>query len=247
MENLLFKLTRPEVEKYLEENSVVLVPIGSTEQHGKHMAIDNDAYTAFEVSKRVAEKTGVLVAPTISYGYSPHHMNFKGSVTLTFSTLVNVIKEVCASLIHHGFDKIVIMNAHGGNTNPIRQSLKEIQDETGTRVYSLMVFPGRNSFGASAMDVITQEGGGHACEMETSFAMALGQRLLMDRAEKWVPEYSSIDPKYRRKVTAAYTFDEVTCIGSLGDPTIATLEKGKVLVAAAVKDISEYIMDLKNK
>jgi len=105
---------------------VVLLPVGSTEQHGKHMAIDTDAYTAQEISLRVAEKTGVLVAPTVCYGYSPHHMNFKGSVTLTFQTLVNVLKEVCASLIYHGFNRIVIMNAHGGNTNPIKQALKEI-------------------------------------------------------------------------------------------------------------------------
>ncbi|MBN2335120.1 creatininase family protein [Candidatus Bathyarchaeota archaeon] len=245
MENLLFKLTRPEVEEYLNHDDVVLVPIGSTEQHGKHMAIDNDAYTAFEISRRVAERTGVLVAPTLSYGFSPHHMNFKGSVTLTFGTLVNVIKEVCESLLHHGFEKIVVMNAHGGNTNPITQALREIQEETGKRVYSLMVFPGASGFGSDAVSVIKQKGGGHACELETSVGMALKQRLLMDKAENWKPEYSSIDPKYRGKVSAAYMFDEVTSIGSLGDPTNATLEKGETLVEAAVRDISEFIEDLK--
>lgn len=245
MENRLYKLTRPEVEEYLKENDVVLLPVGSTEQHGKHMAIDTDAYTAQEISLRVAEKTGVLVAPTVSYGYSPHHMNFKGSVTLTFQTLVNVLKEVCESLIHHGFDKIVIMNAHGGNTNPIAQALREIQDETGKRVYSVMVYPSPDGFGAEGTRVIEQEGGGHACELETSVGLYLGHRILMDRAEKWTPKHTSIDPKYRRKVAAAYMFDEVTSIGSLGDPTLATKEKGKILVESVVKDLAEFIEDLK--
>jgi len=245
MENRLYKLTRPEIEEYLKENDVVLLPVGSTEQHGKHMAIDTDAYTAQEISLRVAEKTGVLVAPTVSYGYSPHHMNFKGSVTLTFQTLVNVLKEVCVSLIHHGFNKIVIMNAHGGNTNPIKQALKEIQDETGKRVYSVMVYPMPDGFGAEGTKVIEQEGGGHACELETSVGLYLGHRILMDRAMKWTPEHTSIDPKYRGKVSAAYMFDEVTSIGSLGDPTLATGEKGKILVDSVVKDLAEFVEDLK--
>lgn len=112
-EVLLYKLTWPEVKEYLRENDLVLFPTGSTEQHGKQLAEDNDAYTALEVSKRVAEKTGVLVAPVMPFGYSPHHMGFPGSVTLSFQTLVNVYKEVCKSLMKHGFKKIVIMNAHG--------------------------------------------------------------------------------------------------------------------------------------
>lgn len=245
MENLLYKLTRPEVEEYLKKCDVVLVPAGSTEQHGKHMAIDNDTFTALEISKRVAKKTGVLVASPLYIGYSPHHMNFKGSITLSFETLVNVYREVCESLLHHGFNKVVIMNAHGGNSNPIREALHRIQEETGKRVYSVMVFPGASGFGSEAVKVIEQKGGGHACELETSVGIALGQRLLMDKAEDWKPEYSSIDPKYKGKVAAAYSFDETTSIGSLGDPTKATKEKGEALVKAVVDDLAEFIEYLK--
>jgi creatinine amidohydrolase len=222
-----------------------MFPVGSTEQHGKHMAIDNDTFTALEISKRVAEKTGVLVASPLYFGYSPHHMNFKGSVTLSFDTLVDVYREVCESLLHHGFNKVVIMNAHGGNSSPIREALHRIQQDTGKRVYSVMVFPGATGFGSEAVKVIEQKGGGHACELETSIGLALGQRLLMDKAEDWKPEYSSIDPKYRNKVAAAYSFDEVTSIGSLGDPTKATKEKGKVLVETVVDDLAEFIEYLK--
>lgn len=243
----LYKLTRPEVEEYLKKSDVVIFPVGSTEQHGKHLAIDNDAFTATEIARRVAEKTGVLVAPTLPFGYSVHHMNFKGSITLKFETLVNVYKEVCESLIHHGFKKIVIFNGHGGNTNPITEALRRIRDDTGVKVYSLMVFPGEKGFGGKSLTVIKQESGGHACEMETSISLYIGERVLMEKAEKWRPPTKTpkIERDYRGKVSTANDFDEITEIGSLGDPQAATVEKGKILVDAVVEDISKYIEDLK--
>lgn len=247
MEVLMFKLTWPEVQDYLEKSDVVLLPTGSTEQHGKHMAEDNDAFTAFQIAKRVAEKTGVLVAPPMPFGYSVHHMKFPGTITLTFETLLNVYKEVCKSLIHHGFKKIVIMNAHGGNTNAIAQALREVRDETGTIVYSLMVFPGERGFGSESVKVIEQEGGGHACELETSIGLYLGQRVLPEKAEKWKPPkaFPELDVKYRGKVSTARDFHEITEIGSLGDPTKATEEKGRQMVEAVVEEISAFIEDLK--
>jgi creatinine amidohydrolase len=247
VENLLYKLTRPEIEEYLKNSNVVLFPVGSTEQHGKHIAIDNDAFTALEISKKVAEKTGVLVAPVMPFGYSIHHMNFAGSITLKFETLVAIYKEVCESLIHHGFKKIVIMNGHGGNTNAVNQALREVRSDDHVIIYNVMVFPMEKGFGSDSLVVCKQESGGHACEMETSIGMALGQRILIDKAEKWAPpkNMTEFDKKYRRKVSTAEDFDELTEIGSLGDPTIASKEKGEEMVNAVVRDISEFVEDLK--
>jgi len=249
METRMFKLAWPEVQEYLKENDLVLFPVGSTEQHGKHLVEDNDAFTAYEIAKRVADRTGVLVAPPMPFGNSVHHMRFPGSITLTFDTLVKVYKEVCKSLLHHGFKKIVIMNGHGGNTNAISQAIREIRDETGEIVYSLMVFPMEKGFGSESLKIIKQEGGGHACEMETSVALYLGERVLPGKAEKWKQPSSwmDFDIKYRGKVTTARDFHETTEIGSLGDPTMATKEKGRQIVEALVDEISEFIEDLKAK
>jgi creatinine amidohydrolase len=243
----MFKLTWPEVEEYLKENDMVLFPVGSTEQHGKHIAEDNDAFTAYEIARRVAEKTGVLVAPPMPFGNSVHHMRFPGSVTLTFRTLVNVYKEVCKSLLHHGFEKVVIMNGHGGNNGAISQTLREVKEETGKTVYALMVFPSARGFGAESVEIIEQEGGGHACELETSVALYLDQRVLMEKAEKWKPPASQteFDRKYRGKIATTKDFHETTESGSLGDPTLATEEKGRKMVEAVVDDIAAFINDLK--
>ena len=249
METRMFKLAWPEVQEYLEKNDVILFPTGSTEQHGKHLAEDNDTFTAYEIAMKVAERTGVLVAPPMPFGYSIHHMKFPGSITLSFETLVNVYKEVCRSLLHHGFKKIVILNGHGGNTNVISQALREIRDETGQLVYSTLAFPMERGFGSESLKIIEQEGGGHACELETSIALHLGERVMAEKAEKWTPpkSWTEFDTKYRGKVNSARDFHEITEIGSLGDPTKATEEKGRMLVEALVDDISAFIEDLKMK
>ena len=243
----MYKMTWPEVEEYLKENDLIIFPVGSQEQHGKHLAEDNDSFTATEIARRVGERTGVLVAPTMPFGNSVHHMNFPGTMTLTFETLVAAYRELCECLIHHGFRKIVVMNAHGGNTAAIAQALREIKEDTDVTVYSLMAFPSQRGFGAESTQVIKQESGGHACELETSIELYLGQRVLMDKAEKWkVPKArTAFDEKWYRKVSWTRDFDWSTDIGSLGDPEAATAEKGKVMVEATVDEISAFIEDLK--
>jgi creatinine amidohydrolase len=248
-EPFLFKLTWPEVEEYLKKSDIVLFPTGSTEQHGKHLAEDNDAFTALEISKRVAEKTGVLVAPVMPFGYSPHHMGFPGTITLSFETLVRVYKEACKSLMKHGFKKIVIMNAHGGNTNAISEALRQLKEETGTTVYSLMVFPSSTGFGAKAVKETIETRGGHADELETSVELYLGQRVLLEKAEKGTPPPSLSDfrRRYTGKVSTVRDFHEITMSGALGDPTLASKEKGRRLVEAVVEEIAAFIEELKKQ
>jgi creatinine amidohydrolase len=243
----LGKMTRPEVETYLIENDIALFPVGSTEQHGKHLPFDNDAFSAFEIAKKVSDKTGVVYTPVMPFGYSKHHLNFPGSITLETQTLVKVYKEVCSSLLKHGFKKIVIMNGHGGNTAWISQAQAEIFYETGIRVFSLMIFNNPRGFGSEALNIIEQKGGGHACEMETSFSVSLGQRVDEGAVVDWTEpkKWTEFTRKYKDKVTTTRMFDETTEIGSLGEPTKYSVDKGKKLVYAVVADISEFIEDLK--
>lgn len=245
----LFKLTWPEVKEYLKENDTIIIPTGSNEQHGMHMALDNDVFTAFEISKRVAERTSVLVAPPIPVGYSPHHMDFPGSITLTFDTLVNVYKEVCFCLLKHGFKKIVIFNCHGGNSNPIAQALREIRWETGKIVYATLVFPTLTGFAANAHKKYIETPGGHADEIETSVGLHLGQRIFFDKGKKGElpPGTSEFFKKYivTKKVVIAKDFADDTVSGSHGDPTYATEEKGQKTIEALIEELVEFIEDLK--
>lgn len=122
-------LSWPEVESYLQRSRGVIVPIGSTEQHGPTGLLGTDALCAEGIALRVGEEAGALVAPTIGVGMAEHHMAFPGTVTLRPSTLVLVIRDVVQSLAWHGFERFLFINGHGGNLPTIKAAFYEIHAE----------------------------------------------------------------------------------------------------------------------
>lgn len=249
MTSLLYKLTRPEIEEYLEHDDIVLLPVGATEQHGRHLAIDTDSYISHEVAKRIAEKSGVLVAPVVPFGFSKAHMCFKGSISLELDTLITVYREVIEALHHHGFNKVIVINGHGGNINAINEAIRQIKEKSGKTVYNIPAWCADAGFGKSVVHVLKQEGGGHACEEETSTALYLGQRVLMEEAVKWSPPEgrSEFVKKYSSSYSTARMMNEVSEMGNTGDPTIATVDKGKILVDTLVDEVAEFISELKGQ
>ena len=113
---LLEEMSWPEVAKLAKQKKTVLIPVGSIEQHGPHLPLNCDLTAAWEVSLRVARKIGAVVAPPIIPGVSTHHMPFPGTITLSPSTFIKVVKEYCASISRHGFKELVLVNGHGGNS-----------------------------------------------------------------------------------------------------------------------------------
>ncbi len=100
------------IEASLEQSDIVLVPVGATEQHGEHTPLMVDTAWAIAVSERAARRTGVLVAPPLHFGWSPHHLAYPGAITLRPETLTQVIVDVCQSLMIHGFKKFILINGN---------------------------------------------------------------------------------------------------------------------------------------
>ena len=105
----------PEVDDYLNHCKGVILPIGSTEQHGPTGAIGTDALTAEAVALEVGRRTGVLVTPTQAFGMAEHHLGFAGTMSLKPATLLALIHDLVISLANHGFERIFVINGHGGN------------------------------------------------------------------------------------------------------------------------------------
>lgn len=129
--------TWPEVQDYLRERQVIVIPIGSTEQHGPSGMIGTDALCPEIIAAGMAERQRLLIGPTLSIGMAQHHLAFPGSVSLKPSTLIRVIGDVVESLALHGFSRFFFINGHGGNIATVHAAFSEI--------WSASSFSGRDS------------------------------------------------------------------------------------------------------
>jgi creatinine amidohydrolase len=123
----------PEVEDYLSRCRGVIVPLGSTEQHGPTGAIGTDALTAEAVALEVGRRTGVLVTPAQAFGMAEHHLGFAGTISLQPSTLLAVLHDVVLSLARHGFERIYVINGHGGNIATARAAFAQAYGTAAAR------------------------------------------------------------------------------------------------------------------
>ena len=242
------ELTWPDVEEFLSNHDVVVVPVGSCEQHGPHLPLDTDAYDVFWLSRKAAEKAGcALVAPPIYYGVSSHHMDFPGTVTLRPHTLEELAYEVAGSLIKHGFRKIVFENGHGGNTPALESAAQRIKADTGAFVVvdTVSLIP---DFIEEFIETLYDA---HAGEFETSTTLANREELVVtERIEK--PRIKLPESKYTKiglkekgpRVYWGFRTKEISETGVIGDPTKASKEKGEKAWEIAIERLADLLTEL---
>ncbi|ELZ58592.1 MULTISPECIES: creatininase family protein [Halorubrum] len=245
------ELTWPEIETALEETRTLLVPVGSTEQHGRHLPLGVDAYMPEAIGERVTERSPALLAPPVWYGVSPHHTFKPGTFTVSTETFQRYLFEICASAGEWGIENVLLLNGHYLAQDPeLEIVVRRLRSEADLTAFHV---PLVNVFADVAEEIRTGEVSFHASEFETSIMLALLPELVhMDRAERVDPPAESppltdYDALGENKVGWSLTardMDELTPSGNIGDPTVATADKGEALVEAAVSDICLLVDDL---
>jgi creatinine amidohydrolase len=242
-----------EVEKALEKTDIVLFPVGSTEQHAPHLPLNNDIFTSFEISNRVAQKLApeipILIAPPLPYGVSSHHMSFPGTITLQIATFIEVVKNVVASLATHGFKNIVIVNGHGGNSSPLHVAMQQIADQIDADVFLVDWWDLVPDVTAELFDPPFY----HACETETSLALALNQKVDMEKATPFVPAVKSkfVNNDLMGSKSMVYQpivdLRDITQTGVVGNPNKATKDRGEKLLDEVLNRFASFIKELASK
>src|SRR3989442_2000667 len=156
-----------DLETYLRRDDRALLPVGSCEQHGRHLSFATDYLIPTEIAMRVSARTGVPVTPTLCFGMSVHHMEFPGTLSLSPDTFMAVIRDLVESLYRHGFRRVLILNGHGGNIAPLTTALSTLAD----RHRDLRVKVGHWWQDPAVQAVVRGAGGGgeyHAAGRETA-------------------------------------------------------------------------------
>ena len=239
----------PEVEAYLKRSQGIVIPIGSTEQHGPTGFIGTDALCPELIDRGIGERLDVMVAPTVSLGMAQHHLGFPGSVTLRPSTLMALVQDVVNSLARHGFDRFFFLNGHGGNVPTVTAAFSEIYAETSLGTAGHNRPPLRckleNWWDCDGIKKISEEcfgeaEGSHATASEVALTYfgypddgaRVSAAELSPRLAPKGPIYDADD--YRRRFPDGR-------IGS--DPSLATVEIGRRLYETAVDELAAKYQD----
>jgi creatinine amidohydrolase len=233
----LSEATWPEIRDC--EGDLAVLPVGSTEQHGPHAPLGTDALAAAAVAEAgvaaYRERTGadVPVAPTIPVGVAAEHRAFDGTLWVSPDTFRAYVRETVASLAHHGFDRVIIVNGHGGNADALREITGTISREDAAYAVAFTWFD----------SIDTEAEMGHGGPLETSLLRAIdgdlvrGDELAAARdgaSEGW--------GEWVAGVNLAHDSDEFTDSGVVGDPTAATAELGERLLSRSGDALAELLV-----
>jgi creatinine amidohydrolase len=247
------ELTSPEVAALDRDRTVLILPLGSVEQHGNHLPLGTDTLLAHSVSLAAAERLNgkVAVLPPPWYGFSVHHMRFAGTVTLRAETLIAATEDIVGSVVKHGFRRILLVNGHGGNGGVIDLLASTLGHKHYGRARIAAVTYFTLAREAIAALRRSEMGGmGHACEFETAMIQHIRPELVRtELAEATYPDpgspYLTTDLLGGSAVRTYLDFADLSPTGTLGDPLLSTPEAGARFFEAAVGALADFIEDFR--
>jgi creatinine amidohydrolase len=228
----LGEMTDPEVRAALERTQTIIVPTGSTEQHGPHGPLLTDAIIPTEVGRRVAERIGALVGPPINYALSYPHVGFTGVVHIRIPTFMSLIEDLCASYASIGFTRIVFLNGHYDNTYAIAYACATAAERMPADVRAFPVNYWDGMTAEEAGEFFGPTTGLHANRGETSAVMAINADLVdLDAANAELPPFPAVTNQ--APVHTAFFFSapgsvhRATHSGTWGDARESSVEYGQ--------------------
>ncbi len=239
MKVLLHEMSWSEAKEYFTNNDIVILPVGSNEQHGPANPLGTDHLIAKSLAEEVAKRTGVLCLQVIPFGVSSHHKQFWGTIFISPKTFKKYVEETCLSLNYYGVRKIVVVNGHGGNLAALSELARELREEG----IFVSIFQWWTATPKLLPELFTAEERRHAGAEETSVNLALHPNLVnMDKAVDEGPRRHAL--QMEGMTLPLSTVDE-TSSGVYGKQSTASAEKGRKVVEAVVNELVKHVNLLK--
>jgi len=244
------RLTAPALRTLARQKTVVIIPLGATEQHGPHLPVQVDWRLAYEVALNAAAlmrgRQRAIVTPAIPFGMSEHHMSLGGTITLDYRTMAAVIGCVVRSAARHGFKRIFVLNGHGGNIAALETIITELTIELQLPLAAGTYW---HIAAASISRILEHQGGVlHACEAETSMLQALSPETVLPLKKSYrsplLPGLSAIEGVN----PGVYRWQQLATrskLGLIGEAWAASPEKGRQLLDAVSADVADALANQK--
>lgn len=242
------------LETAASDGSVAIVPVGSVEQHGHHLPVATDTILAEAIAQLGAERVmdkdvPVMVTPPIWTGNSPHHMPFGGTISIGVRGLLDVLERVGDSILENDFDALLYLNGHGGNISTVKDATSVVGDtHPDAEILGLTYFQLAEDFIHEIRD--SDIGGmAHAGEFETSLMLHLRRDLVNTEAM----EGSYLEESYDRgmkdlveggPLSVYRTFEEYSESGAIGDPHLASAEKGGRIYELLGDEMEDLLLEI---
>src|SRR5271154_175596 len=235
---LLEDLTWQEAEKVLTPSTIVVIPIGAeSKEHGPHLKLKNDWLMAEWLKDQVLKRANVVVAPTVNYHYYPAFIEYPGSTTLRLETARDLMVDICKSLARYGPKKFYALNTGVSTARPLRMSAELLAKDGITMKFTDLSKVNE----AVEKQVQKEEGGTHADELETSMMLVIAPESV--DMKKAVKDYH---PSGKGGLSRSPDGPgDYSASGVFGDPTLATREKGEILLRGLVDGILKDIEELR--
>ena len=238
----LDELSTKEAAQASKEGTVVIFPVGSVEEHGDHLPLCTDSIQPEYIAQEVAKKTGCLIAPPFRYGICNATRNFPGTITIQFDTLYRLAHDILSELTRNGFNRIIILSGHAGNSHMVALRLAaqeiviksdEAREKGKVRIMVLSDF----DFAEELIPEYADENDGHAGTLETSRMMAIKPDLVNENGKPSVWQM----PRFEVVAHPELYFPS----GVNGDPTAASAEKGQKINKYIIEQVEKLVKEIK--
>jgi creatinine amidohydrolase len=232
--------TWPDLGDYVAEESLAIVPLGSTEQHGPHLPEGTDHLIAEALAREAAERSGYLCTPTVNVGVSPHHKQFHGTMWVDPPAFRDYVESMTRNLTYHGIDRVVYVNAHGGNMQHLREVGRRLREDE-------VCFAVEWMWDESIPDLVEEvfeTPGPHGGPKETAMIQHIAPDLVKDdriedARDGGLVDWEDADHTHVHGARNFYDAIDNTDNGVLGDQTDASPEVGERLFEAACDQLGQ--------